>query len=160
MFFIRYVTLIGNVFPQFLICCFLLFVDFRMGYQVGSLWFWAYLVNLILKNTIRKRRPPKQDWLITKVSGFSFPSGHSLTSLVLFWSIVKYFEIAAPFSYFLYALPVILGASRFYLKVHYPEDIVGGWAIAIFFLHFFESKVLDFQFNFYGFFYDICHVLL
>jgi membrane-associated phospholipid phosphatase len=157
---IRYFTYLGNIFPQFLICCFLLYLDFQQGYQVGSLWFWGYALNLLLKNTIRKKRPPVDDWEVPNVRGHSFPSGHSLMSLVLYWSIAKFFLVPMPLALILYTTPILLGLSRLKLKVHHTEDVLGGWIIAYMYLMWFETPVLKFQMNFYEIFYKILHLQL
>ncbi|MDD9898965.1 MAG: phosphatase PAP2 family protein [Candidatus Melainabacteria bacterium] len=157
-FIIRYTTFAGNLFPQFLICCLLLYIDFETGYKVGSIWFYGYALNLVIKNSIRKARPPKANWKVPHVNGFSFPSGHSLMSIVLYWSIAKYFAIAMPFAVLFYALPFWLGASRLYLRVHFPEDVLAGWLIAYCYLHFASEKVIEFNSQFYEIFYKICHL--
>lgn len=156
---VRYFTFLGNIFPQFLICCLLLAIDFKQGYLVGSLWFWGYALNLLLKNTIRKKRPSVENWGVPNVRGHSFPSGHSLVSLVLYWSIAKHFAIVMPYALVLYAIPILLGMSRLKLKVHHPEDVIGGWIIAYMYLIWFEFPVLKFQMQFYEIFYKICHIL-
>jgi undecaprenyl-diphosphatase len=157
---IRYFTYCGNIFPQFLICCFLLYLNFKQGYQVGSLWFWGYALNLLLKNTIKKKRPPVDNWGVPNVRGHSFPSGHSLVSMVLYWSIAKFFMVPWPWVLIFYAMPVLLGLSRLKLKVHHPEDVIGGWIIAYMYLMWFETLVLKFQMNFYEVFYKILHLQL
>lgn len=156
---LRTLTYAGNIFPQFCICCLLLFIDFERGYQVGSLWFWGYALNLLFKNTIRKARPPVAKWKVKHVKGWSFPSGHSLVSLVLYWSIAKHFAVASPYAELLYAMPFVLGLSRLYLRVHFVEDVVAGWLIAFTYLYFCEEMVLRFNSQFYEIFYKICHVL-
>lgn len=105
-------------------------MDFERGFMVGSVWGWGYIINFIIKNTVRKKRPNLDGWKVQNVRGFSFPSGHALTSLVMYWSIVKYFEIAYPWAAVLYLIPIGLGASRLYLRVHDPIDVYAGWLIA------------------------------
>ncbi len=153
----RYFTFAGNIFPQFLICCLLLYLDFQAGYAVGSLWFWGYALNLVIKNSVRRERPPKANWRVPHVNGWSFPSGHSLVSLVLYWSIAKHFAVPMPWAMLLYAMPIALGLSRLYLRVHFISDVLSGWFIAIAYLYFFESSVLVFSSQFYELFYKVCH---
>ena len=160
LYLLRYLTFLGNIFPQFLICCVLLYLDFSAGYKVGSIWFWGYALNLLIKNTVRKPRPPKSEWRVPHVNGHSFPSGHSLMSFVLYWSIVKYFLVPMPYAALLYALPFVLGISRLYLRVHFIEDVLCGWLIAFAYLYFFEASVLAFNGQFYEIFYKICHISL
>lgn len=144
----RYFTLFGNLFPQFLVCCLLLFLNFEKGFIVGTLWFFAYVLNFTIKNTIRRQRPPKENWrILTHVNGLSFPSGHSLTSLVLYWSIAKYFAIPLPWSIAFYAMPFLLGLSRLYFRVHYISDVVAAWFIAFLYLYFLEDIIVELAFT-------------
>ncbi len=135
---VRYFTLLGNIAPQFSVCVLIaLFVDFRKGLEITLLWGLAYAMNLIIKNTVRKARP---DVVLRKikVKGYSFASGHSVTSLVLYFSIARYFWnelLNYPLILiFILALPFLLGLSRLYLRVHFLEDVVGGWIIGYMYL--------------------------
>lgn len=142
---IRYLTFLGNIFPQFLICMFIcFFLNFEKGYYITGLWGWSYFLNIIIKNTVRKPRPDHNGHRI-KVKGFSFPSGHSLTSTVLYFSIAKYLGIAFPLNLVFYALPFLLGLTRLYLRVHYVEDVIGGWVIGYLYLCFLEDFVNKFH---------------
>ena len=140
---IRYFTFFGNFLPQFFLSIVLLFIDFEKGFQVGSIWGWGYILNFIIKNTVKKKRPDKSLWKLNHVNGHSFPSGHSLTSLVMYWSIAKYFEIAMPWAVILYLIPIGLGLSRLYLRVHHPEDVYGGWIIAFIYLQTLSYTAID-----------------
>ena len=140
---IRYFTFCGNFLPQFILSLILLLIDFERGFQVGAIWGWGYILNFIIKNTVKKERPDQAQWKVKEVTGTSFPSGHSLTSLVMYWSIAKYFEIAFPWAVILYLIPIGLGLSRLYLKVHYPVDVYGGWIIAYIYLQVFSFQAID-----------------
>jgi len=62
----------------------------------------------------------------------SFPSGHAGNSMAVFLAIAL---IAAPRKYRLAAVvsalmaSLIIGVTRPYLGVHWPSDVVGGWAL-------------------------------
>jgi membrane protein YqaA with SNARE-associated domain/membrane-associated phospholipid phosphatase len=89
----------------------------------------------LLKVTFHRHRP-ELPWL-TPATGYSFPSGHSLISLALYgfltylvlrqrqWSHQRFWLAGG-----LVLLPVLIGISRVYLGVHYPSDVLGGWAVA------------------------------
>lgn len=155
--FIRYLTFFGNLFPQFLICVLLLFIDFEAGYKVGSIWFWGYAINFCIKNTVKRKRPDESLWRIIKVNGYSFPSGHSVMSLILYPSIVFHFGITSPWSYAFYAMPLALGLTRLYLRVHYVSDVLAGWIIGILYLYFLSPWVVKLNAIFYPIFYQLTH---
>ncbi len=115
-------------------------INLEKGFYVTGLWIGAYAMNLVIKHTVRKARPDEALRRI-KVKGYSFASGHSVTSLALYFSIAKYFQIelsTMPQLYLLvFAMPFLLGLSRLYLRVHFLEDVVGGWVIAYMYLAFF-----------------------
>jgi len=94
------------------------------------------LLNKLLKWFFKRERPDILPVIIEK--GYSFPSGHSMGSLIFFGScaylcihIVKSTgkKVVA---YIIASLFILLiGVSRIYLGVHYPTDVGGGYAIGI-----------------------------
>lgn len=64
----------------------------------------------------------------------SFPSGHSANSMAVFVAVAM---IAAPPAWRRPALAVaislglIIGATRPFLGVHWPSDVIGGWALGL-----------------------------
>ena len=69
--------------------------------------------------------------------GNSFPSGHSLGSIVCYGAVLLVFLPAARgrwrtvFITVIVALVALIGISRILLGVHYVSDVVGGWAVGI-----------------------------
>jgi membrane-associated phospholipid phosphatase len=86
----------------------------------------AYVANQVLKFTIRRRRPvlPGLPPLTPTVSPLSFPSAHATTS----FAAARAFRALAPAGV-LYVVAAAIGASRPYLGVHYPSDVVAGAAL-------------------------------
>jgi len=92
------------------------------------------LLNQFLKKWIGRERPDIIPHL-TEVSNASFPSGHSMLSSIIYltlgvmlarsvqsWKLKVYFVGAA------LGMTLLIGLTRVYLGVHYPTDVLGGWA--------------------------------
>lgn len=80
--------------------------------------------NLLLKNLVARERPfsgSQITLLISPPSDYSFPSGHTLSS-VIGASVM----IAAnrKFGFFAIPLAVLIAFSRLYLYVHFPTDVL------------------------------------
>ena len=88
----------------------------------------------VLKVTMERPRP-EQTEALADPSGFSFPSGHAATAVAVYAVLalvaargltgVARLAVAGAGT-----LAVIaIGASRVYLGVHYPTDVVAGWLV-------------------------------
>jgi membrane-associated phospholipid phosphatase len=84
----------------------------------------AYLLNVAIKLLVRRTRPELPDLppLTGTPTRLSFPSAHASTS---FAGALAYTRLGLPPAP-LYALAVSLSASRVYLGVHYPSDVLAG----------------------------------
>lgn len=115
-------------------------VDKRQGYYLLSVGFMGTLVNQFLKITCRIPRPWVRDPNFTIVeaaredaTGYSFPSGHSTSSVGTFGVIATDARnrIVQAVSI---ALCVLIPLTRLYLGVHTPADVLVGSAISLFFI--------------------------
>ena len=86
------------------------------------------LLNTALKVAFGRRRPAAS-WA-SDAAGYSFPSGHAMSSLVFLGALTalawrsRWRWLVAAISAF---VTVLVGASRLALGVHYPSDVVAGW---------------------------------
>ncbi len=84
----------------------------------------AFVLNTLTKLVVRRQRPELADLppLISTPTKLSFPSAHASTS---FAGACAYSRLGVPAGG-LYGLAGGLAASRLYLGVHYPSDVVAG----------------------------------
>jgi membrane-associated phospholipid phosphatase len=89
--------------------------------------------NLFLKWIFHRERPTLHP--LVQETGYSFPSGHSMGSFI-FYGMLGYFlflfferRAAKAASVVLISLLIfMIGFSRIYLGVHYPSDVLAGFA--------------------------------
>lgn len=88
--------------------------------------------NLLIKPWAARPRPfltdPSLITLIPPPDGFSFPSGHTLSSFAAATACFFYFRKSGAACYVLAAL---IGFSRLYFCVHYPTDVLAGAVLGI-----------------------------
>jgi membrane-associated phospholipid phosphatase len=84
----------------------------------------AYVLNTAVKLLVRRRRPqlPGLTPLVATPTQLSFPSAHATTA---FAGALAYSRLGLPAAP-LYALAAGLAASRVYLGVHHPSDVLAG----------------------------------
>ena len=103
----------------------------------------AGALTILTKDFIERIRPPEAQQLIV-VSGFSYPSGHSVSASAFYLTIAiiagRYVQSSGARAAIFLAVSAVLilvGASRVYLGVHYATDVVSGislgaaWALVL-----------------------------
>ncbi len=120
---------------------------FSFGVPVAIMAASSSSINFAIKNIVQRPRPDAEMMLIEQ-GGYSFPSGHSVTSFAVYLMIAyliihyyskwdkekyKYVSKAKPLCILFIILPILIAFSRMYLGVHYLTDVVGG---------FFEASLL------------------
>ena len=91
------------------------------------------ILNQVLKEFVGRERPHVVPHL-SEISNYSFPSGHSMLSAIIYLSLAvlltktvktrptKMYIMGAAFF-----LAFLIGITRMILGVHYPSDVLAGW---------------------------------
>lgn len=105
----------------------------REGLFAGVSILGSALLNLAAKPLFARDRPSLWE-SIAPEGNYSFPSGHAMGSMTLAcvlvllnWRTRRRWPVVAATAAFV----ILVGLSRIYLGVHYPSDILAGWAAAI-----------------------------
>ena len=138
-------TMLGEQYVMVAILGFLYWCwDKEYGKKVGIHVIVGIVWNPLLKNIVLRRRPyfdhpeirclkpvdAKADVMDIAAQGYSFPSGHSTNAAVAYGSLAMFgrkkwlYPVA-------FAAALLVGVSRFLLGVHYPTDVLAGWALGV-----------------------------
>lgn len=90
----------------------------------------SVVVNNIIKIIIKRERP--NFLVLANETSYSFPSGHSMISILFFGSIIylvnKYnIKYKKTITILLSIFIILVGLSRLYLGVHFLTDVIGGY---------------------------------
>lgn len=100
-----------------------------------SLALLAFFLNTVLKYILHRTRPDTLFVQHMKIHSYSFPSGHSFGSLVVYGLLayLLFIRLSEPWNYFIVAalisLIILIGISRVYLGAHFPSDVLAGWLL-------------------------------
>jgi undecaprenyl-diphosphatase len=94
----------------------------------------AMAINTILKNLYQRQRPQELARRIKLPKSHSFPSGHSLLSAATYPIVAHHLvqdesPATQALAHSVVALTILsVGFSRLYFGVHFPSDVLGGFA--------------------------------
>jgi membrane-associated phospholipid phosphatase len=110
-------------------------VDFASGMRLAVVFLTSTYVNDGLKTVFAHPRPFELDPSVKlhDAEGYGLPSGHSQSAVVVWGTLAA--ELRKRWLWIVaVVLMVLIGFSRIYLGVHFPTDVLGGWAVGVGFL--------------------------
>jgi undecaprenyl-diphosphatase len=123
--------------PTIVVICLLLLIYPKTRSAYGIPATMAAILTQLLEKTIKNivcRPRPDISLHLVEQGGYSFPSGHSITSmavyLLLFILIMAYMKSGGKKTALLIItlfLSFGVGISRIYVGVHFPSDVLAGW---------------------------------
>ena len=122
--------------PKFMILvnvCLFIFIILKKKYKlflINVASIASVVVNNIIKIIIKRERP--NFLVLSNETSYSFPSGHSMISILFFGSIIylvnKYnIKYKKTITILLSIFIILVGLSRLYLGVHFLTDVIGGY---------------------------------
>jgi undecaprenyl-diphosphatase len=121
-----------------LACLFGLAADHRAadGVALVAISIVARIALFVLKRIVRRPRPAVAAPGVATYTS-SFPSGHTFMAVVVYLSAALLVPMDAPAAVvatgvaFALALGLAIGATRMALGIHWPSDVLAGWALGV-----------------------------
>ena len=136
--FFRGITELGSktfVIPFVIIMMIILWITYKniipaLIFGIGTLG--ASMLNRLIKPLIARERPSISKEL--DALGFSFPSGHAVTSIVCYGLLAYFLSERFPkqkksIRIIFGILIVLIGTSRYFINVHYLTDVITGFFV-------------------------------
>lgn len=109
----------------------------EFGFFSGLVWSGYFLV-MLMKRSFLRMRPEIVPHLSLAGGATSFPSAHAMMSLIVYAAIglllsarVRSHRLQRLFTVFPLLLSGVVGATRVCMGVHYPTDVLAGWAAGL-----------------------------
>lgn len=152
-------TMLGEEIVLILVLGFLYWCyDKNFGKFVGTNILCGLCWNPMLKNVVFRRRPyfdhegiqifkpidSSADIYDIAAQGYSFPSGHSTNSAIVWGSLPMYKKGNKTLIVLAFVIPFLVGFSRVALGAHYVTDVLCGWvmgAVIVFLISYLQTHV-------------------
>lgn len=137
------ITHLGDVITQTTVTLLTVVILFIYKKWRTALWYGltvlggALFLNGAIKEFYMRARPSQIEPLV-KIGGYSFPSGHSMGSMIVYGGLlfviirlVRSSHLKRFISIIFFIMILLIGLSRIYLGVHFPSDVIGGFSLGL-----------------------------
>ncbi|HEY6050482.1 MAG TPA: phosphatase PAP2 family protein, partial [Thermoanaerobaculia bacterium] len=106
--------------------------DRRAVFALLSVFAAEEAMNFVLKHLVERPRPTLFEEIAT-LHTYSFPSGHAMTTAAVYGIVGvvvarEHPRLRLAISFAVPAIVFLVGLSRVFLGVHWPTDVLAGWA--------------------------------
>lgn len=135
------ITHMGDLLVQTTVTVLTVLLLFALKKWRTGLWYGltvligAGILNGAIKEFYGRVRPSQIEPLV-EIGGYSFPSGHSMGSIIVYGGILflilqalRSEKLKVFFSLLVFLMILGIGFSRIYLGVHFPTDVIGGFSL-------------------------------
>lgn len=131
----RFTSLLGSVY-FYIIVLLIVLIKSKIYFKLTVVpLITSYITNMTFKLIINRNRP--LTWIVTPPLDPSFPSGHTICSVV-FYGIIIYLlkniknnNLRLTLRILLTILIILIGISRLYLGVHFLSDVLTAYLLGI-----------------------------
>ena len=131
----RFTSLLGSVY-FYIIVLLIALIKSKIYFKLTVVpLITSYITNMTFKLIINRNRP--LTWIVTPPLDPSFPSGHTICSVV-FYGIIIYLlkniknnNLRLTLRILLTTLIILIGISRLYLGVHFLSDVLAAYLLGI-----------------------------
>lgn len=138
----KLITDLGHGVPMdYLVLAIIILFLFFKNYKSLIVFFVSLPISSWIYSTIKliiERPRPPVEYRLIEISNYSFPSGHSTLSMVLYgiliyftWKYIKNKKVKITLTTILAILIFTIGFTRIWLGVHYLTDVIGGFSLGI-----------------------------
>lgn len=155
--FMKVITELGGTAGMIIICALSAICLFFMKKRVLALCMISNLALTAASNVVLKYifiRPRPSGYRLIEISGYSFPSGHSMASMAFYGFLIYLVWHKVEIKWQRYLLCILLSGlillimvSRIYLGVHYASDVLAGASVALVILIIFTSMTKKYSLN-------------
>lgn len=131
--FFKIITFLGNTLTTILIWTpvgvILYQKDRNLFYGILLVFLLSVIHIVLFKNFFQRIRP--LEFMKIQQGGYSYPSGHSLTSIACYFTLARFLK-NKNYRVILKMLAILIGISRLFVGVHWPTDVLMGFMLGYF----------------------------